>query len=100
MATWISVEGYTIEIRPTSAGHLIEREDIRTWVGAGFGVFYLDSDLLMIVDVAANARGANRNVRAMEFLRLSAFEPLTEIFGDVLIVRLDEVCLEKLISLG
>jgi hypothetical protein len=44
------------------------------------------------------ARGAGRNVRAIELLRHSPLEPLTEIFGDVLIVRRDEVSLENLLS--
>lgn len=97
MANWVSDEGYVIQIQMSRAGHLIEKEDVRNWVGPGFTIFYLDAELLMIADLSASARGAGRNVKAMELLRCSTLEPVTEIFGDVLIVRRDEVSLENLL---
>jgi hypothetical protein len=97
MANWISDEGYVIEIHMSRAGQLIEKEDVRNWVGTAFAIFYLDTDLLMLADLSAKARGAGRNVKATDLLRRSTLEPLTEIFGDVLIARRDEVALENLL---
>jgi hypothetical protein len=98
MAIWIGDEGYVIEIHLHRAGLLMEKQDVRDWVGEGFSIFHLDTDLFMIADLSSKSRGAGRNVRAIELLRHSPLEPLTEIFGDVLIVRRDEVSLENLLS--
>ena len=97
MAKWISDGGHVIEIRMSRAGHLIEKEDVRNWVGAAFAIFYLNAELLLLADLSAKARGAARNVKATRLLRRSTLEPLTEIFGDVLVARRDEVSLDNLL---
>lgn len=96
MATWISDEGYILEIHLIRMGELIRKDDVQNWVGAGYGIFYLDTEFLMLVDLSAKARGAKRNIRAMELLRMTALEPLTEIFGDVLIAHRHEVAFDNL----
>jgi hypothetical protein len=98
MAIWISDEGYVMEIHLSRTGVLLEKQDVRDWVGEAFSIFYLDAELLMIADLSSKSRRASRNVRAIGLLRQSPLEPLTEIFGDILIVRRDEISLDSLLS--
>jgi len=98
MATWINEDGSEIEIRLAGSGLLMDRHEIKLWVGEGFGIFVLNADLVMIVDLSAILRGATRNSKAIRLLRGSSFEPLTEIYGCVLVARYTEMSLPSLIG--
>lgn len=100
MATWINEDGTEIEIRLAGSGLLMDKCEIKLWVGEAFGIFVLNAELLMIVDLSALLRGATRNSKAIRLLRGSSFEPLAEIYGCVLIARYDEVSMPSLIREG
>lgn len=98
MATWISEKGDVLEIRLSRTRQLIQIQDVHNWVGPGFAIFYLDAEWLMLADPSAKGTGRSRNIKAIELLRLSALEPLAEIFGDVLIVHQDEISFGDLLA--
>jgi hypothetical protein len=97
MATWINEDGTEIEIRLAGSGLLMDKYEIKLWVGEAFGIFVLNAELVMIVDLSAILRGATRNSKAIRLLRGSSFEPLAEIYGCVLVARYTEVSMPSLI---
>jgi len=97
MATWISDDGSEVEIRLLDAGAVLEKHDINVWVGGAVGIFLLDADFVMIADLSGTLNGANRNAKAIKLLRGSPFEPLTEIYGNVLVARCDEIAIGRLL---
>ena len=90
MARWISDDGMEIEIRLSGSGMVLEKQDIHGWVGDAVGIFVLDSEFVMIADISGRLKGATRNIKAINLLRRSAFEPLAEIYGSVLIATYSE----------
>lgn len=97
MATWISEDGLEVEVRLARSGLVMDKYEIKVWVGEAFGIFVLNADLLMIADLSAMLRGATRNLKAIRLLRRSSFEPLAEIYGCVVIARYNEVSISSLI---
>lgn len=97
MATWISEDGVEVEIRLAESGLLMEKDEIKLWVGEAFGMFVLNAELVMIVDLSAILRGATRNSKAIRLMRGSSFEPLAEIYGSVLVASYSEVSMPSLV---
>jgi hypothetical protein len=97
MAIWISDDGTESEIRLADSGLVLEKHDINAWVGKAVGIFLLSADLVMIADLSAVLKGATRNAKAIRLLRGSAFEPLADIYGSVLVARHNEVAISSLI---
>jgi hypothetical protein len=97
MSTWINEDGTEIEIRLAGSGSLMDKYEIKLWVGEAFGIFVLNADLLMIVDLSAISRGATRNSKAIRLLRGSSFEPLAEIYGCVLVATYNEISMRSLV---